>query len=326
MIIRVITETRNLKTQPFVPKDDQITTGKAWEEWLEEIVRELRYFGISDPADKKYALIIYGGKEIARLEKILPNPSGELDEYDKLKTKLNNYFTPKRNKHHDRYLFLKLRPDHGETVAAYASWLREKANECEFEENTDERILEHLMQTIHNRALIQKAINKKWDLAQFLTEAVQIEDTSLVVRNMKVPELDEVKYVNKNDYRKRRTKNAGKSGRQPQPCNYCGQSGAHINCPAYGKWCKRCRKNNHFAVVCRSSKSDTSKVSGSKTDTSEGGWSKRLDTPSGGWRKQAKFMNINNMVINGKDGRLRKPPTKQEILKQAQMTNFSAKQ
>lgn len=259
MIIRVITETRNLKTQPFVPKDDQITTGKAWEEWLEEIVRELRYFGISDPADKKYALIIYGGKEIARLEKILPNPSGELDEYDKLKTKLNNYFTPKRNKHHDRYLFLKLRPDHGETVAAYASWLREKANECEFEENTDERILEHLMQTIHNRALIQKAINKKWDLA-------------------------------------------------------------------YGKWCKRCRKNNHFAVVCRSSKSDTSKVSGSKTDTSEGGWSKRLDTPSGGWRKQAKFMNINNMVINGKDGRLRKPPTKQEILKQAQMTNFSAKQ
>ena len=84
LIIRVITETRNLKTQPFVPKDDQITTGKAWEKWLEEVERELRYFKISDPADKTDALIIYGGKEIARLEKSLPNPSGELDEYIKL--------------------------------------------------------------------------------------------------------------------------------------------------------------------------------------------------------------------------------------------------
>ena len=143
------------------------------------IERELRYFKITEPADKKDALIIYKGKEIARLEKSLPNPPGELDEYDKLKTKLNNYFTPKKNKHHARYLFLKLRPNHGETVAAYATRLREKANECEFEENSDERILEHLIQTTHNRTLIQKAINKKWDLSQFLTEAGQMEDTSL---------------------------------------------------------------------------------------------------------------------------------------------------
>ena len=110
-------------------------------------------------------LISYGGKEIARLEKSLPNLPGELDEYDKLKTKLNNYFTWKKNKHHARYLFLKLRQNHGETVAAYATRLREKVNEYEFEENSDERILEHLIQATHNRTLIQKAINKMWDLS-----------------------------------------------------------------------------------------------------------------------------------------------------------------
>ena len=79
---------------------------------MEEIERELRYFKISDPADKKDALIIYGGKEIARLEKSLPDPHEDLYTYDKLKSKLNNYFTPKKNKHHARYLFLKLRPSH----------------------------------------------------------------------------------------------------------------------------------------------------------------------------------------------------------------------
>jgi len=44
---------------------------------------------------------------------------------------------------------------------AYAAHLREKANNCEFEANCDERILEHLIQTTQNRSLIQKAINKK---------------------------------------------------------------------------------------------------------------------------------------------------------------------
>ena len=191
--IRVFTETRNLRTKPFTPEDDQITTGKAWDDWLEGIEREFRYFKISDPTDKKDALIIYGGKEIARLEKSLPNPATEIDEYEKLKTKLNSYFTPKKNKHHARYLFLKLRLNHGESIAAYASRLREKANDCEFESNADERILEHLIQTCQNRALIQKAINKKWNLSQFLAEAVQMEDTSLQIRDMKSTE--EVKFV-----------------------------------------------------------------------------------------------------------------------------------
>ena len=74
--------------------DDQLTTGKIWDEWLEEIEREFRFFRITEPVDKKDALLIYGGKVISRLEKNLPNPMGELNEYEKLKRKLNDYFMP----------------------------------------------------------------------------------------------------------------------------------------------------------------------------------------------------------------------------------------
>ncbi len=73
--IQVVTETRNLKTLPFIIPEDANIVGKEWEEWLEGIECEFRYFKISDPVDKKDALIIYGGKEIARLEKGLPNPT-----------------------------------------------------------------------------------------------------------------------------------------------------------------------------------------------------------------------------------------------------------
>ena len=58
--------------------------------------------------DKKDGMIIYGGNDIARLEKSLPDPE-KGDVYTKLRTKLNDHFTPKKNKHHARYLFLKMR-------------------------------------------------------------------------------------------------------------------------------------------------------------------------------------------------------------------------
>ena len=138
--VTIITESRNLKAQPFTPGDDQFTTGKVWDEWLEEIEREFRFFRITD--HKKDALLIYGGKEISRLEKSLPNPMGELNEYEKLKKKLNDYFMPKKNKHYARYLFLKMKQStHGETTTMYAARLREKANECEFGTACEDRIL-----------------------------------------------------------------------------------------------------------------------------------------------------------------------------------------
>ena len=55
---------------------DELTTGKVWDEWLEEIEQEFRFSRITDPSDKRDALVIYCGKEIARLEKSLPNPTG----------------------------------------------------------------------------------------------------------------------------------------------------------------------------------------------------------------------------------------------------------
>ena len=127
--IQVVTETRNPRTRPFIIPDKANSISKAWEEWLEGIEREFRYFRITEAVDKKDAIIIYGGKEIARLGKSLPDPEVE-DVYLKLRTKLNDHFTPKKNKHHARYLFLKMRPHMGETTSAYAARLREKAKEC----------------------------------------------------------------------------------------------------------------------------------------------------------------------------------------------------
>ncbi len=155
----------------MILKDDPAGTGKAWEDWVEELEREFRYFKITDPVDKADAMIIFGGKEVSRLKKNLPDVAGD-DDYARIKNKLDGYFKPAKNKQHSRYRFSKLRPESGESTAAYVARLREAAsNGCDFGGNTDERILEHLIQTTSNEMLIQKAINKGWDLTQFVQEA-----------------------------------------------------------------------------------------------------------------------------------------------------------
>ena len=247
--IRVVTETRNLRTQPFAIPDEMNAVGKAWQEWLEGIEREFRFFKISEAVDKKDAMIIYGGNEIARLEKSLPDPETG-DAYTKLRTKLNGHFTPKKNKHHARYLFLKMRPHVGETISAYAARLREKAKECEFGDTFDERILEHIIQTIDNKKLIERAISKTWDLTRFLTEASQTEDIARQIQDMGTEQVDCAGSVQSVP-----AISGPQHQMKPWKCGFCGLIGAHVkgkDCPAFGKKCNKCHKWNHFAVVCKS--------------------------------------------------------------------------
>ena len=255
----VTTETRNLRALPVLPSEDQLSAGKAWEEWLDDIEREFRYFRISNPIDRKDALIIYGGKEIARLEKSLSDPAdpdGEMNDYEKLRKKLNDYFSPKRNKHYARYMFLKMIPLAGEATVSYAARLREKAYECEFGNTFDDRILEHLIQTIENQQLIQRCISKGWILAQFLSEAGQTEDISLQVHDMKEPQGRYIARVCKPKKRRplHKQRNSCDEDEMPLLCRYCGYMRDHTNiedCPALGKKCFMCQKLHHFATVCK---------------------------------------------------------------------------
>ena len=273
--IRVFSTGKSLKIEPFKIPENPLEIGRAWEEWIEDFEEETSYFEITKVRDQVSALKIYGGQEIKKLAHNLPDtaPVEGDDDYKKLKRKLNNYFLPKKNKHHARYTFSKQRPGEGESVVAYAARLREKSKDCEFGEQTNDRILEHLIQTVRDNDLIKRSIQKKWDLDQFIEEASQREDINQQVKDMKEDfKISKVGHQPKNFSRNsqesgRRNPRKWKPPRLPRKqerkkeerstgksCGYCGKTGLHPpgrNCPAYGQQCLKCGKYNHYASCCR---------------------------------------------------------------------------
>lgn len=153
-----------MRINPFTVAENHIATGEKWDEWLEKLEREMRYFRFIDAADNKDAMLIYGGVEIRRSDKSLQDPREdprESNECTKLKGKLTDYFAPKKNVHYARYLFLKMQPQTDGITIAYAARLREKATNCE-SYDCDERILEQIIQTTDNVQLVRKLLHKKW--------------------------------------------------------------------------------------------------------------------------------------------------------------------
>ena len=153
---------------------------------------------------------------------------------------------------------LKMRPEIGETTVTYATRLREKVHGCDFGTNNIGRILEHLIQMIENISLIQECISKAWALQEFLSEAGQIENILLQLKDIKAgsdergiarieePDRQRDKVYRYSDDRgmKTNTRFYRNRGFEAHP--------HRKRCPAYGKKCNNCSWYNHFASLCRS--------------------------------------------------------------------------
>ena len=92
------------KDSPFKIPENPLQDGWAWKEWIEDFEDETSYFEITEIRDRVNVLKIYGGKEIKKLARNLPETAPVVgdDDYKKLKRELN-HFLPKKNKHHARF-------------------------------------------------------------------------------------------------------------------------------------------------------------------------------------------------------------------------------
>ena len=197
-------------------------------------------------------MLIYGGVNIRGLEKSFARP-WRWRFVQQIEREVNCYFSPKKNIHYSRYLFLKMRPHIGESTIACAARLREKAVNCEFHDR-DGLILEHIIQTSDKSQLIRKNLHKKLALQQTLAEMQVLEDTSMQVEAMGHQSYTNVSKINRKKTNKRQNLVAEQNSTREKSCRYCGRTHPMKKelCPAYGKFCSKCGKSNHFSTVCLS--------------------------------------------------------------------------
>jgi hypothetical protein len=175
------------------------------------------------------------------------------DERKKLsviKQKFKDYCTPRKNVIYERYLFGKLTQAAGESIDAFVTTLRLRAKSCAFGDQEESLIRDRVVIGCSDFR-VQERLLREPDLSleKALTICRAAEATKEQIKSLRgdvplKPSVDSVK--SKID------------------CRNCGHQHPPRSCPAFGKQCHKCGKNNHFSKVCRQSSEGVSQKSSKK--------------------------------------------------------------
>ena len=241
------------------------SVGTRWKKYVSRFDNFLIALNITEEKRKRALLLHFGGFELQDIHDSL-DTSGET--YDTLKTALAHYFEPRTNDSFEIFNFQKTIQKDGETLQAYHTRLREMAGRCGFDDKAKHIKTQLILGT--NSSKLRKFCfsNKDASLQDILNRGKLLQDVDyqskelemkLEVKkepkNVPVLQIQLKEQVNKLNVQGKRNFHLYRphEGAHSKTCYNCGNPWPHrSSCPAAGKSCKCCRKQNHFARVCRS--------------------------------------------------------------------------
>ena len=246
---------------PFDVRGDPSSLGQRWAEYVERYNNFLLAMDITDPTRQRALLLHFSGEDVYRIFKTLPE-TGEAKDYKKATAALKAYFQPQKNIEYEKYTFRQATQQVGETLDTYHTRLQQLATYCEFHDK-DAEVKSQIVSGCSSKRVRRHALREpKLPLPELLAfgRSIEIsEDQATGIEkeiNVAKLQIDTVK----------RQPMHAKFGRPRRPqqkqktCFNCGGNYPHTHqkpCPAQGQRCRSCNKLNHFAKVCRSSKSQS---------------------------------------------------------------------
>lgn len=261
------------KFNPPEPLD--FSRPQDWPEWKQRFTRFRSATKLKDEdGDVQVSSLIYAmGKQAEGIfNSFTFTPATDSSVYDKVLTKFNDHFIPKRNVIHERAIFHKRQQNPGENVESFIRNLYEQAEHCAFD-----KVKNFKEESIRDRivvGLLDKEVSTQLQLKSDLTlqEAIQKARQAELVKSQvstqtpgqeQTPVHEEVEMVQR-QARGQRRGGASQRGRDrgydntarfshtATKCTRC--NGDHDRgdpCPAKGTKCRRCGKPNHYAICCR---------------------------------------------------------------------------
>ena len=168
-------------------------------------------------------------------------------------TKLDGYFSPKKNVDYEVFQFRQAVQKVSETVDQFATRLRKLAAHCEFS-NLERELKSAIIQNCHSKCLRRFALREEaLTLDGLLTKARALEASETQASGIEKSLLPE--NVNRLHQDQGRTPPKPKPRPKtysPNKCRNCGSAWPHKDglCPTKGRTRRKCGKPNHFAKVC----------------------------------------------------------------------------
>ncbi|XP_050039674.1 uncharacterized protein [Dermacentor andersoni] len=193
-------------------------------------------------AVKAAILLSAAGDEALEVYNNFTFAEGELkDDYETLVRKFDAYFIEQGNEVYERHLFRMRVQDEGERFERFVRDLRTQAKLCNFGTLEESLIRDQIVFGTNNKTVREKMLRDK---TLTLQKAENICKAAEAAAQQNAAWANERVQV---DSTRRYERGKEQKGR----CKHCGRAHAPRQCPAYGKTCYACKKQNHFTSCCK---------------------------------------------------------------------------
>lgn len=211
-------------------------------------------------ASLKYCM----GPESEEIMKTFSLSEGDKKKFEIVLKKFDEYFKPKVNVIRMRRIFQRRVQQSTENEETYMRALYSAAEDCCFDDLKKERIRDQFICGLQDERLAEKlehlymnnTTNFTLDRVLEFTrtycdikegrkqekQLIERENVDAVSKRISSPDFQS------NNYNRYKSNPYSSTKRE---CGFCGLMHGRESCPAYGKKCVACGKNNHFARVCR---------------------------------------------------------------------------
>ena len=270
----------------FDPHSDQSNLAARWKTWIKRFHTFIKAANISNKTQQRALLLYQAGPEVQDIFETLAD-TGRDDDLDAAIKSLTEYFAPAQNTNFEIFRFRQAKQQPQETLENFHTRLRKLAQTCSFpKDSVDNEIKQQIIQgcsssSLQKYALKTKDVKLQDILVKGKTDEISKEQAKEIEKQSTEPteKLQAMKIEHKKYKPSRRgtthqqRNSANTPARKPATCFNCGFDYPHRDkpCPAQGKTCSYCKKQNHFTRCCKSrlkNQQNREKVNTVKDDTS----------------------------------------------------------
>lgn len=249
----------------------------SWDRWIQRFERYKDVSGLSDQStERQVTTLVYcmgeDAEDILSASKLTPN---EKKIYKSVKLMFTEFFIGKRNVIYERAKFNLRNQLEGESIETFATDLCKLGEHCNYGILLDEFIRDRIVIGIRDQQLsealqldadltLEKALNKCRQREAVCCQQTDLQNSDLLAKTPPPVNVDGVQQ--KKQFNRPKSENYhssdSESSSSEEKCWNCGYSKhPRSKCPAKDSTCHSCNRIGHYASMCRTRGSGSSKQS-----------------------------------------------------------------